>query len=79
MALIVWFNQGIIAESVGADPSDHIFTLVDSTGDSSKTGATMGSCEEMIGDEDGDKSVASVEDQLRKEMTVYEVRILCAF
>ena len=32
-----------------------------------------GSCEDLPGDEEGDRSVASVEDQLRKEMTVYEV------
>lgn len=34
-----------------------------------------GSCEELVADDEGERSVASVEDQLRKEMTVYEVYI----
>lgn len=39
-----------------------------------KAGVGSGSSEELLaGDEDGERSVASVEDQLRKEMTVYEV------
>ena len=66
-------NQGILAESSGADSSDHTFSLVDSMVDGGKTDVNGGSCEEMVGDEDGERSVASVEDQLRKEMTVYEV------
>lgn len=42
--------------------------------DSSKNGDNTGSCEELLGgDEDGERSVASVEDQIRNEMTVYEV------
>lgn len=32
--------------------------------------------EELVADDDAESSVASVEDQLRKEMTVYEVYIL---
>ena len=42
--------------------------------DTSKAGANTGGCEELlVGDDDGERSVASVEDQLHKEMTVYEV------
>ncbi|KAL2542944.1 Anaphase-promoting complex subunit 2 [Abeliophyllum distichum] len=64
-----WISKGILAESVEADSSDHKFTLVDS----GKTGGNVGSCEDLLGgDEDGERSVASVEDQLHKEMTVYE-------
>lgn len=45
--------------------------------DNGKTGSISGSCEElMVGDDDGERAVASVEDQLRKEMTVYEVHPL---
>lgn len=67
-------NQGILAESIEADSSDHKFTLVEALVDSGKTAANVGSCEELLGvDEDGERSVASVEDQLHKEMTVYEV------
>lgn len=69
-----WINKGIIAESLGNDPSDHIFTLVESMVDSNKNG---GNPEELLaGDEEGEGSIASVEDQLRKEMTVYEKFIL---
>ncbi|GFS40400.1 anaphase-promoting complex/cyclosome 2 [Actinidia rufa] len=64
---------GILSESSGADSNDHTFTLVDGTVDTSKTGANTGGCEELlVGDDDGERSVASVEDQLHKEMTVYE-------
>ncbi|KAI3467318.1 hypothetical protein Pfo_023981 [Paulownia fortunei] len=67
-----WINKGILAESV-LESGDHKFTLVEALVESGKTGANSGSCEELlVGDEDGERSVASVEDQLRKEMTVYE-------
>lgn len=42
--------------------------------DAGKKGDTNGSIEDLVaGDEEGESSVASVEDQLRKEMAVYEV------
>lgn len=45
--------------------------------DSGKNGGTNGSIEDLIvADEEGESSVASVEDQLHKEMTVYEKFIL---
>ncbi|PIN13292.1 Anaphase-promoting complex (APC), subunit 2 [Handroanthus impetiginosus] len=67
-----WINKGILAESV-EESGDHKFTLVESLVDSGKSGVNSGSCEELlVGDEDAERSVASVEDQLRKEMTVYE-------
>lgn len=70
-------NQGVLAESAGVDVHDHRFTLVESMIDSGKTTGGSGACEElMAGDEDGERSVASAEDQLRKEMTVYEVYAL---
>ncbi|XP_022889584.1 anaphase-promoting complex subunit 2 [Olea europaea var. sylvestris] len=68
-----WISKGILAESIEADSSDHKFTLVEALVDSGKTAANVGSCEELLGvDEDGERSVVSVEDQLHKEMTVYE-------
>ena len=46
--------------------------------DAGKNTANDGNCEDLIvGDEEGESSVASVEDQLRKEMTVYEVYMKC--
>lgn len=71
-SFIVPSIQGIIAESI-EHSGDRIFSLVES----GKTGVNSGSCEELpVGDEDGEGSVASVEDQLRKEMTIYEVLYL---
>ncbi|KAL0385821.1 UNVERIFIED_CONTAM: Anaphase-promoting complex subunit [Sesamum radiatum] len=64
--------SGILAESI-QESGDHKFTLVEALVASGKTGANTGSSEELlVGDEEGETSVASVEDQLRKEMTVYE-------
>ncbi|CAA0828665.1 Anaphase-promoting complex subunit 2 [Striga hermonthica] len=67
-----WINKGILTESAH-DPGDRKFTLVEALAENGKAGANGNSFEEVLGvDEDGDRSVASVEDQLRKEMTVYE-------
>ncbi|KAG6400430.1 hypothetical protein SASPL_137261 [Salvia splendens] len=67
-----WINKGILAESV-PDSGDHTFTLVEAMAEGGKAGVGSGSSEELLaGDENGERSVASVEDQLRKEMTVYE-------
>ncbi|WCJ22207.1 Anaphase-promoting complex subunit 2 [Euphorbia peplus] len=72
-----WISKGILAESFGSDKNDHIFNLVESIGDASKTSGNGGSPDELlVGDEEGERSVASVEDQIRKEMTVYEKFIL---
>ncbi|KAG5603980.1 hypothetical protein H5410_025472 [Solanum commersonii] len=68
-----WISKGVLAESMGADSADHAFTLVEAMNDTGISGTTDGGCEELLaGEEDGERSVASVEDQLRKEMTVYE-------
>lgn len=67
------FLQGILSESHGTDSTDHVFTLVEGIIDPNKNGANSGSSEDLVGDEEGEKSVASAEDQLHKEMTVYEV------
>lgn len=42
--------------------------------ETSKNSGNSGSSEDLVaGDEEGERSVVSAEDQLRKEMTVYEV------
>nr|KAJ0190875.1 hypothetical protein LSAT_V11C800409180 [Lactuca sativa] len=64
-----WISKGIVSESSSNDPNDHLYTLVDSISDGGKT---VISNEELVADDDSERSVASVEDQLRKEMTVYE-------
>ncbi|KAG5059473.1 hypothetical protein JHK87_000502 [Glycine soja] len=68
---------GIIAESQGADSSDHVYTIVQNMAETSKNGASTGCAQELLGgEEEEEKFVVSVENQLRKEMTVYEKFIL---
>lgn len=77
----VSLSQGILSESLVTDPNDHIFTLVDDMVEPGKNSVNAGSCEELlVCDEEGERSVASVEDQLHKEMIVYEVcNIICSW
>ncbi|PPR96224.1 hypothetical protein GOBAR_AA24451 [Gossypium barbadense] len=73
VSLILFLFYGVLTESLGTDPSDHVFTLVDGMIEAGKNSGNTGNCEELLaGDEEAERSVASVEDQLRKEMTVYE-------
>ncbi|MCL7036355.1 hypothetical protein MKW94_014974 [Papaver nudicaule] len=67
-----WISKGILSESLGKESDNHIFTLVDGA---ARNGVNSTNCEDAA-DEDGERSVASVEEQLLKEMTVYEKFIL---
>lgn len=68
------FTQGILAESVGTASNDHVFTIADGMIDANRNGITNSNSEELsMADEEGENSVASVEEQLQKEMTIYEV------
>ncbi|KAK4771956.1 hypothetical protein SAY86_013731 [Trapa natans] len=72
-----WIIKGIIAETMDQEGEGHIYTLLEGSGDSTKNGGDGGSCEELLAvDDEGEGSVASVEDQLRKEMTIYEKFIM---
>ncbi|XP_039037490.1 anaphase-promoting complex subunit 2-like isoform X4 [Hibiscus syriacus] len=72
-----WLSKGVLTESVGTDPSHHVFTLVKAMIDAIKNSGNTGNCGELLaGDEEAERSVASVEDQLCKEMTVFEM--LCS-
>ncbi|XVF43151.1 hypothetical protein PTKIN_Ptkin02bG0017400 [Pterospermum kingtungense] len=72
-----WISKGVLTESLGTYPSDHVFTLVEGMVDTSKNSGNTGNSEELLaGEEEAERSVASVEDQLRKEMTVYEKFIM---
>ncbi|OMO71854.1 hypothetical protein COLO4_27998 [Corchorus olitorius] len=72
-----WISKGVLTESLGTDPSDHVFTLVEGMVDTSKNSGNGGNSEELLAvDEEAERSVASVEDQLRKEMMVYEKFIM---
>ncbi|XP_039133519.1 anaphase-promoting complex subunit 2 isoform X1 [Dioscorea cayenensis subsp. rotundata] len=72
-----WVGKGILAESVGTASNDHVFTIADGMIDANRNGITNGNSEELsMADEEGDNSVASVEEQLQKEMTIYEKFII---
>ncbi|XP_024638273.1 anaphase-promoting complex subunit 2 isoform X2 [Medicago truncatula] len=72
-----WISKGVIAESSGGDSSDLVYTIMENMAETSRNGGGSGNAQELLGgDEEEDRSVASVENQLRKEMTVYEKFIL---
>lgn len=71
-----WISKGVLAESVGEDSNDNVFTLMEGMADTGKNVGSSGACEDLVADDEGERSVASVEDQLRKEMTVYEKYIM---
>jgi anaphase-promoting complex subunit 2 len=60
-----------LTESAGAKSDDPLFTIVDSMADLNKNGLASEGCQLM--EEEAERSVASVEEQLKKEMTVFEV------
>ncbi|KAJ4790565.1 Anaphase-promoting complex subunit 2 [Rhynchospora pubera] len=69
-----WISKGVLTESAGAGHDDPIFTIVDSMSDFNKNGLASEGCQLM--EEESERSVASVEEQLIKEMTVFEKFIL---
>ncbi|RHN44694.1 putative cullin, winged helix-turn-helix DNA-binding domain, anaphase-promoting complex subunit 2 [Medicago truncatula] len=72
-----WISKGVIAESSGADSSDHVYTVMENMAQTSKNGGGSGIAHELLADnEEEDRLGASVENQLRKEMAVYEKFIL---
>ncbi|PKU60855.1 anaphase-promoting complex subunit 2 isoform X2 [Dendrobium catenatum] len=64
-----WMSKGVITDTGGADSSERVFTLVDDLTDTNRNGISN-ETEGM--DEEGESSVASVEEQLQKEMTIYQ-------
>lgn len=68
--------QGIIAEShaAGIESNNHVFTVIERTDNIDLNDITHGDCEDLLANEDEHESLTSVEDLLKKEMGVYEVR-----
>ena len=62
-------------ESPGSESEDCTFTVVDETGEMNGNGIAKGCLEDLStnNEEDIERSVISAKEQLRKEMTVYEV------
>ncbi|KAJ4911507.1 Anaphase-promoting complex subunit 2 [Raphanus sativus] len=68
----LWISKGVLRETRGRESNGNMYTLVESISDSGKNES-----EELLGgDEESERSIASVEDQLRKEMTIYEKFIM---
>ncbi|CAA7055329.1 unnamed protein product [Microthlaspi erraticum] len=67
-----WISKGVLRESTGTDSNTTVYTLVESMTDSGKNESE----ELLAGDEESERLIASVEDQLRKEMTIYEKFIM---
>ncbi|CAL9222463.1 unnamed protein product [Arabidopsis halleri] len=68
-----WISKGVLKESTGANSDSNVLTLVESITDSGKN---EGEEELLTGEEESETSIASVEDQLHKEMTIYEKFIM---
>ncbi|KAG2307668.1 hypothetical protein Bca52824_027416 [Brassica carinata] len=63
-----WISKGVLRESTGTESNVNVYTLVESTADSGKNESE----ELLASDEESEKSIAYLEDQLRKETTLYE-------
>lgn len=69
-----WISKGILSELARSDSDDHVYIIVD---DMNSNGLINGISKGLLAaEEEGERSVASVEEQLRKEMTVYEKFII---
>ena len=75
MILFKWLYQGVLLESSGAKPGELYYTIIENIGDGgNRNGArSIDSSLPLLGEEDGESAVASMEDQLQQEMNVYEV------
>ncbi|XP_062189673.1 anaphase-promoting complex subunit 2 [Phragmites australis] len=71
-----WTSKGVLTESVGPNADDRTFTVVDSMPDVNKNNTANERLDEYQITEEGESSVVSVEEQLKKEMTVYEKFII---
>jgi hypothetical protein len=67
--------QSVLLESSGAKPGELYYTIIENIGHvGNRNGArSADSALPLLGEEDGESAVASMEDQLQQEMNVYEV------
>lgn len=79
--IMLWVNQGVLVESSGAKLGESYYTIVENMGDvgSRSCAPTLGASDSavpLLGEEEGESAVASMEDQLQQEMNVYESYVL---
>ncbi|CAN6479061.1 unnamed protein product [Victoria cruziana] len=72
-AIGFWISKGLIAESLGTENNDHILTLIEDVGDANKNSVSTARFGGLLAvEEEGESSMSMVEEQVKKEMTVYE-------
>ncbi|MCO5567286.1 hypothetical protein L7F22_020976 [Adiantum nelumboides] len=79
--IMLWVNQGVLLESLGDKPGELYYTIIENIGDGgSRNGATTIRSNDtsvpLLGEDDGESTVASMEDQIQQEMNVYESYVL---
>lgn len=78
--IMLWMNQGVLVESHNTKDGDIEYSIVETMGDAgSRAGAgapSMDSALPLLGDEERESAVASMEDQWHQEMNVYESYVI---
>ncbi|CAM6090151.1 unnamed protein product [Calypogeia fissa] len=74
--IMLWVNQGVLVESSGARDGESEYTIVENLGDGANrnSGPTVAgdAALPLLGEEEGERAVASMEDQWQQEMNVFE-------
>jgi hypothetical protein len=66
--------QGVLVESIGGREGDSEYTIVENLGDVASRTSGPTAALPLLGEEEGERAVASMEDQWQQEMNVFEVR-----
>lgn len=78
--IMLWVNQGVLVESHTAKDGDTVYCIVETMGDAGAragVGApSMDAALPLLGDEERESAVASMEDQWQQEMNVYESYVI---
>ncbi|KAJ7530253.1 hypothetical protein O6H91_15G086400 [Diphasiastrum complanatum] len=79
--IMLWVNQGVLVESHGSKEDEPFYEIVENMGDAANqssriTQSISDIAVPLLGEEEGESAVASVEDQWQQEMTVYESYII---
>ncbi|KAH7437518.1 hypothetical protein KP509_05G076000 [Ceratopteris richardii] len=79
--IMLWVNQGVLLESAGNRPGELYYTIIENVSDVGNRNVanalrTSDSTVQLLGEDDGESGVASMEDQLQQEMNVYESYVL---
>ncbi|KAG6547269.1 hypothetical protein Mapa_011205 [Marchantia paleacea] len=74
--IMLWVNQGVLVESPGPRDGEWLYTIVENIGEVGNRTAGPSAAGDaalpLLGEEDGESAVASMEDQWQQEMSVFE-------